>query len=614
MKKHIKATTWLIVSLCICLISMIFSSAVQSDGGRVKVSELRLVDDSGYEISAQLYKPASATAQAKAPAIVTIEGWFNNKEMQDLFSVEYARRGYVVMAVDMHGHGNSQATDSGELYTSAVGIDAAVEQLAVLPYVDTSRIGITGHSSGGAACDMEVEIDNKRQTPLIAAVLFQASTWVDDTGKDHSADFGNRSVGIIADRYDEFFFQTQDTNGNDVGPRYFMGTDEAKNFVNFNNGPQGDTVVPGKYYSKDGAQRVIYQMTSTHPWVHFSKRAVAFGVEFFDKVLGSPRDIAPQNQIWQWKAFFNFLGLVGIVLFALSFMITMLDTSYFGILKADEEPKPIEITAKQDRLWFWIPVILCAVFSPLCFYWCIDNVYGTTTKWFTQNGPLLMGIWSALSGLFALLMFIIYYNARGKKTGFSAEAVGIKMSSRKMVRTIILGFLTVILAVQILFFANYFFHTDFRLWVLTFKAFGPDKVILALKYLPLFLFYYIINSISVNCFNFNTVGGKRKYSNISLLAAMNIIGLVIFELIQYVTFVQRGLLRWYSTEGFRISGIWLFPAIVYLFVTPFMTRCIYRRTKNPYLCAIVNASIITLMCVANTTTILGGAAVVANNY
>ena len=41
---------------------------------------------------------------------------------------------------------------------------------------------------------------------------------------------------------------------------------------------------------------------------------------------------------------------------------------------------------------------------------------------------------------------------------------------------------------------------------------------------------------------------------------------------------------------------------------------IYKRTNNPYLGGIVNASLITLMCVANITTILGGAAVVASNY
>ena len=206
MGKKLTAKTWLVISLILCFVSMAVSSVIQSSGGRVKVSELRLVDSTGHEVSALLYKPKSATEENKSPAIVTVEGWFNNKEMQDLYSIEYARRGYTVIAVDMHGHGDTEITAADEVYSSAVGIDAAVALAASLPYVDKDKIGITGHSSGGAACDMEIAIDNERENPIVSAVLFQASTWCDDTGVDHSADFGTRNVGIIADKYDEFFF------------------------------------------------------------------------------------------------------------------------------------------------------------------------------------------------------------------------------------------------------------------------------------------------------------------------------------------------------------------------------------------------------------------------
>ena len=53
----------LAIALCIVFLSMIFSSAVQSSFGKVEVSELRLVDDAGYEVSVQLYKPKSATPE-----------------------------------------------------------------------------------------------------------------------------------------------------------------------------------------------------------------------------------------------------------------------------------------------------------------------------------------------------------------------------------------------------------------------------------------------------------------------------------------------------------------------------------------------------------------------
>lgn len=626
MEKHNQKTSersrssrakWVLaLSLCLCLISMIFSSAIQSNFGNVEVKELKLMDPSGYAVSALLYRPDTATVENKAPCIITVEGWYNNKEMQDLYSVEYARRGYVVVAVDMHGHGNTDNTPAADLYSSAVGVEAAVQMAGNLPYVDTQRIGITGHSSGGAASNMVVALDNQRKTPLISAVLFQAATWVDDLGEDHSADFGDRSVGIIADRYDEFFFWTQDAQGNDVAPRDFLKSDDAKNFVSFNKGVQAMTqdVQAGQYYENGDAFRVIYQPNCTHPWVHFSAESVGNGVNFFEKVLGAPNPLPASNQVWQWKAAFNFLGLVGIVMFLLSFVVVALDIPYFHILRASEQPQPAQVKDLSGKLWFWGSLAACAVFSLASYMWVIQNVYSKTTKLFTQTGPLTMGVWCVLNGVFALAVLAAYYFFYGKKNGFSPAGSGLAISPQKLWRTVVLAMLTCGLAFLILFFADYFFQTDFRLWVLTMKAFEADKVLIGLRYLPLFLIFYVVNSVAVNCFNYNTIGGRKGWGNTVLLGLFNALGAIAFVALQYGSAPGNGMLRWYSTEGWRISGIWLYPAIVYLFITPFMTRYIYKKTRNPYLCGIINAIIITMLCVANTTTVLGGGAVVAANY
>ena len=98
MGKKLTAKTWLVISLILCFVSMAVSSVLlQSSGGRVKVSELRLVDSTGHEVSALLYKPKSATEENKSPAIVTVEGWFNNKEMQDLYSIKNMRVGDILL-------------------------------------------------------------------------------------------------------------------------------------------------------------------------------------------------------------------------------------------------------------------------------------------------------------------------------------------------------------------------------------------------------------------------------------------------------------------------------------------------------------------------------------
>lgn len=204
-KGGLNAKFFLCAALVLCLISMIGASLIQTQNHKIRIKQMTWETPAGHQISADLWIPENATAQSPAPAIVTIEGWYNNKEMQDLYTLELARRGYVVLTMDLHGHGNSESLPQDQLYEGAVGVDGAVQLIASLPYVDTERIGVTGHSSGGTAANMALPTDNEREKPLIAAILHQAADWQDDTGGDHSGEYGSRSVGIIASEYDDFY-------------------------------------------------------------------------------------------------------------------------------------------------------------------------------------------------------------------------------------------------------------------------------------------------------------------------------------------------------------------------------------------------------------------------
>jgi len=57
-------------------------------------------------MSALLYIPPNATAQTR-PGILAVHGYINSRETQDGFAIEFARRGYVVLALDQTGHGYS---------------------------------------------------------------------------------------------------------------------------------------------------------------------------------------------------------------------------------------------------------------------------------------------------------------------------------------------------------------------------------------------------------------------------------------------------------------------------------------------------------------------------
>ena len=138
---------WLAFALAWVLIlgGSYWASRVQTSGGAVRVSEVRIKAEPGVTVSGLLYTPAGATAATPAPAVLVSHGYINTREMQSPFAIELSRRGYVVLAMDMTGHGYS----GGIVGTAGFGGPAALRYLKSLPFVDKTKIGLEGHSMGG---------------------------------------------------------------------------------------------------------------------------------------------------------------------------------------------------------------------------------------------------------------------------------------------------------------------------------------------------------------------------------------------------------------------------------------------------------------------------------
>jgi len=627
MKKIKGAKLWLSIALILCLISMIGASAVQTSGGNIKMENLTWIGEAGNKVAATLYIPANATADNPAPAVVTVHGWWNNRGMQDLYSTELARRGYVVLAPDMYGHGDSEFTTWEDLYVDGCGEYSAVQLVASLPYVDAGRIGITGHSSGGDMMGQAVAIDNEQEKQLISACLFQASYLSDDAGVNHQADFGSRDLGILASQYDEFFYITTEQSdvyvqkglpgaddGNTVQTnpaRDFIYSSEAKNFLNFNDGADGfeGTPVAGQYYTKDfdgkTASRVIYTPAITHPTVAFSGECVADAVEFFENALGAPNPIAPTSQTWQIKAAFNLVGLVGFFIVLGAFPIVMLDSRLFESLKAKEKVVALPAPVGKGKVWFWIPFVVSAVFSALSYYYIIGVLTDKQTKvaFFPQTSSLAIGLWATACGLLALIIMVLYYKRYGKANGFSLAGRGVIIEKGNILKTILLAVFTICFAMGILWFADYFFKTDFRFFVLTYRVFNSQTALVILRFLPFFLIFYVLNSVSLNCFNY-VENGKKEGVNLLIVSVFNAIGVLVYNVIQYGVQRITGSLAFGKTLGECISGIWVYPTAFFLLVTPVISRAVYKKTNNPYIAGIINAFAVTIFLVAQSVTIL----------
>jgi pimeloyl-ACP methyl ester carboxylesterase len=321
---------WLILSLAIMLVSSIGAAIVQTAGGAVTIKNMSWETASGKTMSALLLVPDGASAKDKRPAIVLAHGWWNNKEMQDSNYVELARRGYVVLSIDMYGHESSSDLQVGHEMDAATGMYDGVKEIASLPYVDTTKIGISGHSNGARAANWAIPIDDAAATPLIKSVYLVDNDpiYVDAKGA-YTNYYGNRDVGVQADQYDEFFFRSYTLTEAGVPveatpPRDYITTPNAQSFLNFGADPTtAEKRTSYKNYTEtiDGrsAIREINNPAQTHPWGPFSKTEVTSLLTFFNTSLGTPNPIAPGSQIWQVKEFFNAIGLIGFAMFLIAF-------------------------------------------------------------------------------------------------------------------------------------------------------------------------------------------------------------------------------------------------------------------------------------------------------
>lgn len=616
-KKNIRI---LAISLILCLISMVGTSLVQTSMGKIEIKDLRWETPSSKSMSALLFIPENADIDSPAPGIVTSHGWYNNREMQDLNYIEYARRGYVVMSIDMYGHGNSEIVKPEEWQSRGTGMYDAVELMATLSYVDKDKIGITGHSNGARAANWSINEDNLKdeEDRLISTVLLVANDamyssdeneplyWSQRTSEQEFTNrYGNRDVGIIAAQYDEFFFRSILEDGTVSAPRDYLKTPYAQSFLNFgvDANKEGEVRMAETIYKQDidGEEtiRAIYNPSQIHPWNHFSATAVENGVEFFEASFGAPNPIAASSQIWQFKAMFNLLGLIGFVMFMVSFTKFMLYTDTFESLRAKESLTIGASPDKKGKAWFWGGLIVSALISGFVYINIYNYVISNVPAFFPQGPTYFIGVWSAIMGIVTIIVMVLFYNLYGKKNGMDLRKSGVLISFKELAKTILLSVIVVAASFTLVFFADYFFKADFRFWVIAIKAFSPDKILIALKYLPLFLLFYVANSVSINSFNYVAVG-KKEWMNTALLALFNGLSAIVIVAIQYITFFSTGDIFFKSVS--TIVGIWLFPIIIILPVAAIISRKIYKVTNNPYLAGIINATVVTLIMASNTLT------------
>ncbi len=628
-----KNVKWIIVALALVLLGSLLGGLVNTSFGKVKVTEVTYVTEDGARFHSLLYVPKSATVDNPAPAIVAAHGYNNTAEVQSINAVELSRHGYVVMAIDHYSHGDSSAADPNinKGIAADMGTYSALQYLGRLPYVDKENIGMIAHSMGGSTIQigalrawMMHDADPNVTVPKALMPTSQAFlTNADATALTYAAYPIN--VGIIFSQFDEWHENmwgavTGDVINNTPKGKTGMGFADAKYGTYYSSGNSTPLDRAGAVAAgQNGTLRVIFQHTTTHPGTHWSFKAAGWAVDFFDITLrGGKATLAPSNQAWVWKEIGTGIAMIGFFLFIVPFTFLLLDTPYFKTIVRPEPVAPSTWTTKKNRLTYWLIFLVMLLPAPLLWNWAVGYPIDIqdmgravptvlkSSKYF--NLPAVNGlvILNVILGVLILLAFYLTYKFIMKKNGVTYDQLGIKLPRKEVGKAFFLALIVLLAAYMLVVLIRYFFITDFRFWVWSIRALTPLKWITYLKYLPFFLFFFLVTSLSLN--SFTRVRDQKEWKNIVLLIVAMVGGVLVLTLIDYIVFFLTGRKMWmyvpYPPGDVKmtsaLSGVLLWGVEFIFPIGAVFARLIYKKTGSIWLGGFVNALLITLFAISNT--------------
>ena len=546
----------------------------QTAGG-IRIEDVRFKGAKGNTMSALLYIPPNATAQTPAPGILAVHGYINSRETQDGFAIEFARRGYVVLAIDQTGHGYSDPP----AFANGFGGPDGLAHLRSLDIVDKNNIGLEGHSMGGWAV---LAAASAMPNDYRSMVLEGSST-----GKPFAADGTSswpRNTALVFAQYEEF-------------SNLMWGVDRARDVTQSPKlwtmfGTQGP-VEPGKLYGDvaQGTARVLYTPAITHPAEHLSSEAIGHSLDWFAKTLqgGTPRPA--DDQIWRRKELGTLIALLGFVALLIGVFDGLLEARMFSRLRLPEiadGTMPEHVAAEGGRR---TTALVLSAFIPALTYYPAFALAGTFVKpsaWLPQGITNQIMVWAIINALITLALMPLAPK-RARRMGIVGQSVAITLA-------------TVIAGYAALWLADLAFKIDFRFWIVALKLMSARQFLIFLIYLVPFTAFFII-ALHVLHRNFSTMAAPRGALYLTNILALTS-GFIALLILQYGALWLTGkLFNPLPDPGFvPLATIVAIQFVPLLAICAVIATFTWRRTGSSLPGALICGLVVTWYVVAGTAT------------
>ncbi len=634
--------------LLVCIGCLAKANSIQKDGGNVEVTMGNFKTDEG-NITYKLYKPVTATETDKAPAALLLHGYQNDHETCAAYSIELARRGYVVLAIDEYGHGStdtgllsrgyvnhkvtvnygedskedgtyveisdsgaeryrimmnfsnlsffndeySKDSDGNSIKDSSCGGIEAYAYLSTLPYVDNTRMVVSGHSMGTWSSWSVAAAYSGTAIEPVATVLQCGELFTSDAYDSDKIHFNN--VLLLQAKYDEFsYFRdyqniVSDELLNSALRKEFLGTDNAAWNTTFGN-------------FKDGTARRMELLYTNHRLTTHNEKGLSTALEWFDAASGHTSDFAYDNQVANTKELLTLVAMFAAIGMMLPLMEMLLKTKFFSGIVTKMPP---EEKIKSKGKW-WKGALISI------------GLAGASFPFMTQLGhgllPLPEGIfrmtvgngfvsWYSLLILIMVILTVIAVKSKKNPTnlfemGLSTEEKPNRIDFRLVGKSLVMAFTMVFSMYVMVLIAEKCFNLDLRyIWPM-FKSFNSIRIGQFAVYIVIFMLFYILNNSKIMA-GLRTKAAYEKgcasfFKQFAVNAFVMVGGVLLVTFIEYIPFFAEigpgaDLLFGSTFGGPFMSLLILFLPQVIVFA--FIGTYVYRRTNNVYTGAMLIAII-----------------------
>jgi pimeloyl-ACP methyl ester carboxylesterase len=538
----------------------------------IRIEDVRFKGAKGNTMSALVYIPANATEKTPAPGILAVHGYLNSRETQDGFAIEFARRGYVVVALDQTGHGYS---DPPAIANGFGGPDG-LAYLRSLPYVDKNNVGLEGHSMGG----WTVLAAATAMPDAYKSIVLEGSS----TGKPFAADgtpAWPRNLALVFSQYDEFSLIMWGSEYSADVPK------SAKLAAVF-----GVTapIEPGKLYGDiaQGTARVLYTPAIIHPADHFSHEAIGYSLEWFGKTLTGGTPLPSTDQIWLRKEFGTLIALIGFVVLLLGTFEVLLGLPAFSVLRANSSDDTAATSMQTGRWWitFWVSALLPAITYYPAF--ALGATWLPASRFLPQSFTTQIAVWALINTAITLALLPLL-----PKRAMRKGIVG---------QSLLLAIATIAVGYAALWLADVLFKIDFRFWVVALKLPSATQWMIALIYLVPFTLFFVV-ALHAQHRNFSRLGASPSGHYATMILSLSL-GFIILIGGQYLALWLGGKLinpvpRSPVIPLSTIIGIQFIPLLAVIAIISTFT---WRRTGTSLPGALICGLFVTWYIVAGTAT------------